>query len=118
MKKGAKNDFVDEAGYTAAHWSAQNGNEEITELILKKQKNQIERRNNYWKTPLSLAFRYGRNQVAEKILNIGAAHPTADLLLSIANLKTGLDILEKKESSHEKKYSKRPSIPERCGINR
>lgn len=96
IKNGGKNDFVDDDGYTAAHWSAQYGNDEITELILKNEKNQIQRRDNNWKTPLTRAFQFGRNQVAEKILDIGAAHPIAELLLSSENLKTGLDIFEKK----------------------
>ena len=70
LNKGAKNNFVENTGQTAAKWSAQLGNEDITERILKNQKNQIQRRNNRWETPLAIAFGNGQNKVAEKIIDI------------------------------------------------
>lgn len=63
---------IDDEKNTTLHWAAKKGNLEITEFLLNEKNVDIELRNFYNYTPLSLAVQYNKKEIVKKLLNKGA----------------------------------------------
>ncbi len=78
LSKGALVESKDAYGYAPLHWAAQNGFEEIVDLMVRERGVKIDEKSNGGWTPLYLASQHGHIRVVDLLIKKGANPNIAD----------------------------------------